>query len=224
MKSLSISLVDDHKLFRRGLRTLLESQSRFQVIHEVSNGKEILTQLKEKTSQIVLLDVEMPEYDGLYALKRIRVDFPSIKVIMLSMHKDEGHISNFMRLGANGYLFKDCEPQELYKAIESVYMNGFYFNDNVSFAMLNALVSDESIQPTFNADPQFNALEIQVMRLICKQLTTQEISDEICRGIRTVEGYRRNLLQKTGAKNIAGLVVYAIRAGYFSTDEADFEG
>ena len=219
--SISISIADDHKLFRDGIVALIEKIEGVKVVNEASNGKEILDLLERGNSDIVMLDVEMPDYDGLFALNSIMKKYPQMKVLMLSMHKDEFTIANFMRLGAKGYLIKECDAKELDCAIKSIYFTGYYFTDMVSTALLNALLRENIINPIYNNEAKLTNIEINVLRFICLELTTSEIANKLHRGIRTIEGYRRSLLQKTGARNAAGLVVFAIRNGYFSINESE---
>lgn len=211
---MKIALVDDHKLFRKGIRSLLEEINGIEVVFEAANGQELLDQMAQNPAQIILLDLEMPVMDGVTVLPLIREQYPATKVIILTMHQDDQFIVHLLELGAQGYLLKDTELEELENALDSVEKNGFYFNDRTSRAMLTRLVRKQKIIPTFSDIDPLTEREQDVLLLICKEKTTAEIAEELFLSPRTIEGYRNRLLEKTGAKNTAGLVVFAARQGF----------
>jgi DNA-binding NarL/FixJ family response regulator len=134
-------------------------------------------------------------------------------VLGLSMHKDEEYVLQMMESGANGYLLKEAEPDEVLLAIRSAHNNGFYFNDRTSTALLGRLVNEKKVKSNFSPVDELTDRELQVLQLICEQLTNQEIADRLFLSPRTIEDYRARLLQKTDARNTAGLVIFAIREG-----------
>ena len=211
-----IALADDQALFRRGLAMLLEDMSDVQVVFEAANGKELLQRLQSEAVDIVLLDLEMPEMDGMAAMKGIRADHPEVKVIVLSMHDEEKFIVHLMELGANGYVVKTAEPEEIENAIHAVATSGYHFSELVSRVMLHGLVKREKLKPTFNVDEPLTDREQEILRLICQELTTTEIAGKLFLSPRTVEGHRNNILLKTGARNTAGIVVYALTKGLYT--------
>lgn len=211
---MKIALVDDHALFRKGMESMLEDIPGTEVVLHASNGQELLDKLPQHPADLILLDLEMPIMDGLAALPLIRKQAPQSKVLIISMHQDDQFISHMMELGANGYLLKDAEFEELEIALQAVQNTGFYFNDQVSKAMLSRLVNKQQIVPSFQVHETLTDREQEVLELICKELTTAEIADKIFLSPRTVEGYRNRLLDKTGARNTAGLVVYAAKQGW----------
>lgn len=213
-----IALVDDHALFRKGMQAILGGIDDMEVVLEADHGQDFLDQLKDTPVDVVLMDLEMPEMDGMEATKILRSDYPDVRVLILSMHSDEKFIIKLMELGAHGYLLKTAQPDEIEVAIRSTMESGYYFTELVSKVMLHGLVQRKKVQPTFNTQAQLSQREQEVLLHICKELTTPEIAEALFLSPRTVEGHRNNLMQKTGAKNTAGLVVYAIKNGHFDPE------
>lgn len=211
---MKIAIVDDHALFRQGLESMLRDIPNTEIAFHANNGAELLDLVSKHQIDLILLDLEMPVMDGLTALPLLRKQAPNVKVLIISMHQDDQFISHLMELGANGYLLKDAEFEELETALESVQSSGFYFNDHVSKAMLSRLVQKNQVVPSFQGQQPLTEREKEVLELICREHTTAEIADRIHLSPRTVEGYRNRLLDKTGARNTAGLVVYAARQGW----------
>ncbi|MBP6392476.1 MAG: response regulator transcription factor, partial [Flavobacteriales bacterium] len=195
-----LALADDQVLFRKGMALLLRDMAGAQVILECANGEELLAGLKSTTVDIVLLDLEMPVMDGMETMRRMRLEFPAVKVIVLSSHDEEKFITHLMELGANGYMLKNAEPDEIDTAIRSVAESGYYFSDRVSKVMLVGLVKKKQVKPTFNDIDPLSERELEVLRGICAELTTAEIAEKIFVSPRTVEFHRNNLLLKTGAR------------------------
>lgn len=195
---------------------LLRDMPDVQVVFECANGEELLTGLKGNSIDIVLLDLEMPVMDGMETMKRLRAEHPLVKVIVLSMHGEEKFIVHLMELGANGYVLKTAEPDEIENAVRSVSTSGYHFSDMVGRVMLHGLVKKEKIKPTFSDVDPLTERELDVLRLICQELTTTEIAGKLFLSPRTVEGYRNNILQKIGARNTAGIVVYAMSKGIYT--------
>ena len=213
---IKLALADDQVLFRRGMAMLLRDMPAVQVVFECSNGEELLIGLKNNTVDIVLLDLEMPVLNGMATMKRMRHEFPQVKVIVLSMHGEEKFIVHLMELGANGYVLKTAEPDEIENAIRAVASTGYHFSEMVSRVMLHGLVKKEKVKPTFDDVDPLTERELDVLRLICQELTTTEIAGKLFLSPRTVEGHRNNILLKTGARNTAGIVVYAMSKGLFA--------
>ncbi|MBK7751087.1 MAG: response regulator transcription factor [Flavobacteriales bacterium] len=213
---IKLALADDQVMFRRGLVMLLRDMPDAQVVFECSNGEELLTGLKGNAIDIVLLDLEMPVLNGMDTMKRLRAEHPDVKVIVLSMHGEEKFIVHLMELGANGYVLKTAEPDEIENAVRSVSTSGYHFSEMVSRVMLHGLVKKEKIKPTFSDVDPLTERELDVLRLICQELTTTEIAGKLFLSPRTVEGYRNNILQKIGARNTAGIVVYAMSKGLYT--------
>ncbi len=209
---ITIAIAEDQAMFRAGLIAILKTAHRIQPIFEAENGKELIEKLKERQPHVILLDISMPVMDGIEAAKYIRKHYPDVRILVLSNHDEDVFILNMIEIGANGYLLKDAEPKEMIEAIRIVVENKYYFNDRVSQAMLRRLYNQ--IEPVFNQQVELNEREIEVLRHICQELNSQEIADKMNISRRTVEGYRQSLLDKTGVKNTAGLVMFAWKNGY----------
>ena len=193
---IKIAIADDHKLFREGLRFLMDQMDDLEVVFEASNGKELLEQMENHEPDVLLLDLDMPEVDGLEALKQLRPKFPNLGIIILTMHSDSKMVAYLMELGANSYLLKDTSPEEFRKAISSVIQEGFYFNKMVSQAMLTGLKGQSKKKPTLNDTETLTTREIEVLELICQEYTAKEIAEKLFISHRTVEGHRKNLIEK----------------------------
>ncbi|MFZ1687935.1 MAG: response regulator transcription factor [Flavobacteriales bacterium] len=211
-----LALADDQLLFRRGMVMLLRDMAGVQVLFECGNGEELLTGLRNNDVDIVLLDLQMPVMDGMDTLPRVKREHPEVKVIVLSTHEEEKFIAHAMDLGANGYMLKSADTDEIENAIRSVYHSGYYYSDRVSRVMLHGLVKKQKVKPNFNELDPLSERELEVLRGICQELTNTEIAGKLFISPRTVEGHRNNMLLKTGAKNTAGLVVYAMTKGYYT--------
>jgi len=210
---IKLALADDQNLFRKGMAMLLRELDGLEVTLECANGKDLLKAIAVVPVDIVLLDLEMPVMDGVETMKRIRTDHPEVKVLVLSMHSEEKFIVHLMELGANGYLLKTAEATEVENAIRSLADSGYYFSDMVSQVMLQGLVKKEKVRPYFNVVDPLSERELEVLKLICAEKTTPEIAEQLFLSPRTVEGHRNNILLKTGARNVAGLVVFAMTNG-----------
>lgn len=207
---INIAIVEDQLMFREGLKALLSKFKNISVVLECSNGKEFLEKVSDSID-IVLMDIEMPELNGLQTMEELFKMGSELPVILVSQNNDPLVISKMMELGAKGYLTKDAEPEELHKAILSVADTGYYFNDLVSQSLLLKLAGKESIRPTFNYVEQLSERETEVLQLICEEFTTSEIAEKLFLSPKTVENHRARIMDKTGVRNTAGLVVFAIK-------------
>ncbi len=211
MDKIKIAIVDDQPLFVKGLVSLLEHFKQVQVITQANHGKELLNSLKHRVPQVILMDVRMPVMDGIAATEAIKKDYPYIKIIMLTMHDEERLVLHLLEKGANGYLLKDAEPEEVVSAIEDVVAKDYYFNEYVSSTMLKNLHNRNKPSPSFPGIEDVTQRETEVLELICASFTTAEIAEQLHISARTVEGHRKNLLAKLAVRNTAGLVVAAVR-------------
>lgn len=210
-QTIRIALADDHKLLRSGLVSILQSNPTFKVVQEASNGRELINGLDESKPDVILLDLEMPVLSGKETLEEIRTQNQDIKVLILTMHQNKAFIYQMMELGANGYLVKDTDPQEVIEAIQKVYTSDFYFSETVSRAMLSG-ISNPSLNPTSElATHGLTERELDVLKLICKEMTTTEIGEALFLSPKTIEGYRKVLMEKINARNMAGLVLFAVK-------------
>ncbi len=205
-----IAVVDDQCLFRQGLISLLKEYDKLDVIIEASNGKELLEKMKVKQPDVVLLDLEMPLMDGIETTVSIKSRYPKVKVIILTMHTDDEFIIHLLEKGASGFLPKDKDIEIVVDAIYSVLEKGYYFDERISKAMVKGLVKTKKTNPSFTAH-YLSEKEIVIINLICKEYTNKEIADKLFISPRTVDTHRENILLKTGAKNTAGIVMYAVK-------------
>ena len=210
---IKVAITDDHKLFREGIRFLVEQMEGVSMIFETSSGDQLLKKLESEEPDILLLDLDMPGMDGIDVLKEVKSLFPEVKVIILTMYNDPKIMAYLMELGANSYLLKDTSASELEMAIYHVYREGYYFNREVSQAMLSGLKKQEQKKPTLKNNVSLTAREAEVLELICKEHTAKEIAEKLFISPRTAEGHRRSLIEKLGVKNTAGLIVKAIKEG-----------
>ena len=213
MSKITIAIADDYKIFRDGLKVGLSMDDNLDVIAEADNGEDLLKLLETIHPDIILMDLNMPILDGMEATKRVKKQYPTIKVLVVTMYDDDKFIIHLMEIGANGYLLKNAEPEEIRKSIYAVHENGYYFNDLVNKALLKKLVLKNNLRPSFNNNIEFTEREQEVLKLICEEKTATEIGKEIFLSPRSVEGIRQRLIEKVGVRNTAGLVMFAIKNG-----------
>lgn len=213
MEKIRYLIADDHKIFRQGVIFSLSDFQELESAGEAGNGLELLELIPRTNPHVILMDLRMPEMDGIEATQYIRQHYPDIRVLVLSMYDDEKFIVHLMESGAAGYLLKNAEPDEIRTAIEAAYQNGYYFTDMINRAMLKKIVTHKRFKPSFNSDIHLTDREIEVLQLICEEYTAPEIAKMIYLSPRTVEGIRGKLIEKIGVKNVAGLVMYAVRNG-----------
>lgn len=213
MKKISIAIVDDYVIFRDGLKVGVTSDENFDVVLEAGNGEELLQKLEMIVPDVILMDLKLPVMDGIEATRIVKSRFPGIKILVVTMYDDEKFIIHMMENGANGYLLKDTDSAEIRRAIYAVHENGYYFNDVVSKALLKRLVMKGNLKPSFNQGIEFSERELQVLKLICEEMTAPEIGKELFLSHRSVENIRQRLIEKVGVRNTAGLVMFAARNG-----------
>lgn len=212
-KKIQIAIADDYKIFREGLKKCIANDKGLEVFFEADNGDDLINSFSKKIPDVVIMDLKMPIMDGMEATQIIRKKFPDVKVLVVTMYEDDKFIIHLMEIGANGYLLKNAEPDEIRKSIYSVYENGYYFNDLVNKALLKKLVIKNNVKPSFNQNVEFTEREQEVLKLICEEKTAAEIAKEIFLSPRSVEGIRQRLIEKVGVRNTAGLVMFAIKNG-----------
>lgn len=207
MKDINIAIADDHALFREGIRMILAESPGLALCLEAPSGEALLAQLTHTDPDILLLDIEMKNMNGIEVLRSVLNLARHPKVIILSMHTEPRMISYMMEIGANAYLQKDVKKEELVLAIRTVHEKGTYFNEQVSTSLLAGLKT-KSRKPPLSI--HLSAREKEVLQLICQEHTTQEIGEKLFISERTVEGHRKNLCSKLDVRNTAGLVKKAI--------------
>jgi len=213
MKKIKIAIADDYKIFREGLKVSLSQDDNLQFLLEAENGEDLLKAIDSKQPDVIIMDLKMPIMDGMEATQLVRKKYPGIKVLVVSMYEDDKFIIHLMEIGANGYLLKNAEPDEIRKAIYTVHENGYYFNDLVNKALLKKLVLKNNIKPSFNENVELTERELEVLKLICEEKTAAEIAKQIFLSPRSVEGIRQRLIEKIGVRNTAGIVMFAVKNG-----------
>lgn len=212
VEKIRIGIAEDQAIFREGLIRMLNNNPHFEVVCEAENGQLLIDQVREKKPQICLVDYRMPGLNGIETTKALKLQFPKVKVILLSMYDDTEFVESAIENGANGYLSKDDEPSEIEKAIYSTYETGYYINDRTSKMLIARMVEQGKIQPKFTDENQiFNDFELRIIQLITKERTTAEIAEELGRSVRTIESTRSAMMSRVGAKNVIGLVMYSVK-------------
>ena len=210
---INIMIVDDHVLYRAGVKTALSSKKDIKVIAEADNGVHMLNFLKGIQPDVILLDIQMPIMDGITALPEVKKLYPHIKVIMLTLLDDQSVITKLMELGANSYLVKTSDAEVIYEAIKTCHQQEFFFNSLTNKALLNNLRQKNVVSPFKNPqdDATLNEKEITILRLMCEGKSTREIAEAVDLSPRTIEAIRDKLKVKTGTKSTAGLIMFAVK-------------
>lgn len=213
---INIAIAEDQVLFRKGIISLLKTFIDVNVCIEAENGEELLSKLAASSDEIhvCLIDLNMPVLNGIETLKQTRKLHPTIKNIILTIHEEEKYIQKLIEEGANAYLAKNTDPDELIKALHAVINQDYYFNEASIRAMHNNLQGKKN-NSTHSANIDLTRREKEVLTLICREYTSSEIAEKLFISDSTVNGHRNNLLLKIGCKNTAGLVLFAIKNDLF---------
>ncbi|HLO54424.1 MAG TPA: response regulator transcription factor [Saprospiraceae bacterium] len=214
---INIALADDQVLFREGIASLIKNEEGFSLVMEADNGLDFLAKLQvaNELPDILLMDMEMPGMDGMQLNDELRKKFPSIKVIVLSVHARERLIARMIQAGASGYLLKNCNKEELLNAIRNVFNNGFYITPDVLKALQSPTANAKGVLKVQSIPIELSQREIEVLKLICEEYSNIEIAEKLFKSVRTVDGHRNNLLAKTSCHNTAGLVLFAVKHRIF---------
>lgn len=219
MKKIRVAIADDHSIFRKGLLSVIEPNPDMEIVLETDNGAALLEEYPAKRPDICLLDVKMPGMDGITTTQRLLSQYPEARILTLSVYDEDTYVANMFEAGARGYLLKDAEESEILQAIRTVSKGEYYFRESISRNLFRRLY-DKKHPSTQIETPEpgsdLSVVDKQVLKLICDEFTNAEIAHELGLSPKTVENYRNRLLGKTGAKNTAGLVTYAIRHGIVS--------
>ena len=213
MEPIKVLIADDFPMFREGIRLLLSKAGNISVVGEANDGDELVDMVNRFQPDVVITDIEMPGTNGIEATRQIRKINSSIGIIALTMFGEDFLIVDMLEAGANGYLLKSSKREELLEAIESAKSGGTYFCSSTSMKLSKMIAKSKT--STITEKIKFSEKELEIIKLICEQYASKEIASETNLTLKTVEKYRDHIMNKTGAKNVVGIVVYAIRNGIY---------
>jgi DNA-binding NarL/FixJ family response regulator len=219
---MKIVLVDDHKIVREGITALLKNENGFEIVGEASSGKELIESIESLQSDVIVMDANMPEMDGLETLQHLKERNKDVKVLILSMADDEKYIKKFMDEGAKGYILKNSGKEELVNALKSIHAGNIYLSADITMKLL-AKVSNNGFSETWvkeKTEAEISKRELEVLQLISDGYTNGQIADKLFTSKRTIESHRRNLIEKTKTKNTAELIKYALSKGILKFESA----
>ena len=208
---IKLAIADDHKIFRDGIKMALAGKPHIKMLWEAEDGKDLMHKIALKKPDLLLMDIRMPEIDGINALQLIRKEYEDVRIIVLTMYDDSQMIGKMMEMGANAYLTKTTDPDEIYEAILTCMNEDFYFNDLVNQAVLLKLQHKKTVRQFYPNPIKFTEKEVQILKFLAEDKTTDEISKLVFLSPRTIETIRQNMKSKVGVKTIAGLIMYGMR-------------
>ena len=213
MNKINIFLLDDHQLIRDGIKALLSGVEKINITGEAATGKELFEQLNELHPDILILDISLPDISGIEITKRITEEYPSIRVLILSMYTDEHFIMNAVKSGARGYLPKNTSREELLEAIITIFNGEEFFGESISRIILKSYVRKAQEEETVPQKSQVSLTlrEIEILKLVAEGFINKEISNRLDISIRTVETHKNHIMKKLEMKSIVELIKYAIR-------------
>ncbi|MCF7824758.1 MAG: response regulator transcription factor [Candidatus Marinimicrobia bacterium] len=214
--AVNIILADDHTLFREGLLSILNAELEFNVIAQAENGREVVKLANKKQVDVIIMDIAMPELNGIEATRQVLQDHPEIKIVALSMHSDRHFVTGMLKAGAKAYLLKDCAGSELIKAVREVLMDRFYISEDISTKVLNDYVG--KLVGEDEDETELSSREREVLQLIAEGKPTQEIAETLFISVKTVEAHRSKIKSKLNLNSIPELTKYAIRKGLTSLE------
>lgn len=211
---LKVILAEDHNIVRDGIKILLEKDHNIEVVGEASNGFEVLEILNAGIgADVILADINMPVMDGIILIKELKTSYPTVKIVMLSMLDNEEYVARAFKEGASGYLLKNISADEMVFSLKHVHAGGRYVCTELALRLLDKLISVPDISLDKRSEIDFSMREIEILYLISEGYTNMDISDKLFISKRTIEGYRQNLIDKTGSRNTAALIKYAVFNG-----------
>lgn len=219
MKKLRILLADDHRIVRDGLRLLIEAQPDMRVVGEAANGKEVLTQARILKPDIVVMDLSMPELNGLQATEALKAEQPALKVVALTAHDDETYLGQLCRAGAAGYVLKQSAAEELIQAITTVAKGGVYFQASLASRALAHQMASPGSRPA-PGPAELSQREREVLTAIAWGFSNKEIARDLALSVKTVETYKTRVAEKLGLRSRTEMVQFALRQGWLSQGQA----
>jgi len=214
---IKVLLADDHKIFRDGLRSLIEKEPEMEVVAEAENGRKAARLAEKLAPDVIIMDVSMPDMNGIEATRTITSATPDVKLIALSMHSDRRFVLGMLEAGAAGYLLKDCAFEELAGAIRQVARGNSYLSPKIADVVVKGYLNKGTQFAPEEVSP-LTSREREILQLIAEGLSTKEIASHVCLSIKTVETHRRNIMEKLNIRSIAELTKYSIREGLVTLD------
>lgn len=208
---ITIVIADDHEIFRDGFRTMLKKYPEIKMIGEAENGKELIGIAEKLKPDVILTDIKMPKMDGIEATKQLIKMIPEVGIIALSMFDEDNLIIDMLEAGAKGYLLKNTNKDEIIEAIKIVNNDQTYYCKHTSAKLVQMIAKSKFNPYKKMPKPQFSDKEIEIIKLICEQYANKEIASLLELSVRTIEGYREKIQEKTNSKNSAGIVIFAIK-------------
>ncbi len=211
MDTIKVAIADDHKIFRKGVILSLRPYHNIEFVLEAENGEELIQGVENANPDIILMDLKMPVKDGIETTKYLNKHFPAIRILILTMYEDERFVGHLMDSGANGYLLKSTDPEEIKQGIMDVMRTGFYLNNFVNRVLIKKNYSKQKFNPNLNSEVVISEREKEVLSLVCLEYTAQEIAQKMDISARTVEAIKDRLMERFGVKNSVGLVFFAMK-------------
>lgn len=215
-EKIRVLIVDDHQLVRDAIRMYLQAMREAEVVGEASDGDQVLEFLQQESVDVILLDINLPDLDGIEVATQVKKQWPQVHILALTMLQETQYVRQMLRTGAEGYLLKSCTQEDLIEAIRTIARGETYFGKDIMKTVMHAMTPKARyLSPRFTP-VELTKRELEVLALITQELSNQEIAERLYISVRTVEVHKRNLIEKTGSKNIVGLVLYAIEHGLVS--------
>lgn len=218
MKKIRVLLADDHKVLRDGLKLLINNHSEMEVVGEAANGKEVLQQVAQLKPDVIVMDLSMPQLNGLQTTEKLKAEYTNIRVVALTVHEDESYFRQLCRAGAAGYVLKRSAGEELIQAIQTVVGGGFYFDSNLASKTLAAQFSDPGSNRDENHAPDLSPREKEVLAQLAWGFSNKEIADKLTLSVKTVETYKVRIFEKLKLRSRTEIVQYALRQGWLRED------
>lgn len=216
MDQISILLADDHTIVRQGIRSLLEARAHLKVVGEAATGREAVEKVGKLAPDVIIMDISMPQLNGLEATRQIRKLYPNCKVLVLTMHENRESVRQILKAGAQGYVVKKSAATELFDAIEAVHKGNAFFSPVISKFLLDDYLHEKDIP-----EPILSPREVEILQLVAEGHGNKEIADMLSLSVKTVEGHKDNIKKKLGTSGKAGIIRYAIRKGIIHPEEFD---
>lgn len=216
MGNINILLVGFHKIIRDGLKLVLDQRKQIQVTGEADSESEVLELCDDKEIDLIILNIDSTDTDSIGLTKKLSQNFSDLKILALATTQSDQYIRQLFQAGISGYILKDSDFEELFKAIKTILNGSFYFSKEVTQTVMQQFIQGEETRQRRENILSLTNRETEILKLIVSEYTNQEIADKLSISVRTVESHRRNLLQKTGSRNTAGLVRYAMEEKLFS--------